>query len=458
MKLGKNNTPKINIIGSGLAGSEAALQLAKRGFEVHLYEMKPLAFSEAHKSEKPAELVCSNTFKSISLNNAHGIFKKELLLLECELLEIAKTAQVPAGEALAVDREVFSENVLKKLNSFPNIIQHKKIVQSLEELDHAFATVIATGPLTFGMLSETIKKLTGGGGLYFYDAIAPIVLSESIDMTKVFKASRYQKGEDDYINCPMDKETYLKFYNELIHAEKVELHDFEDAKYFQGCQPIEAIAEKGVDSLRFGPMKPVGLIDPKTGKKPYAVVQLRIDNLSQTAYNMVGFQTKLKYNEQKRVFSLIPGLENAEFLRLGSIHRNTYINSPLYINDDLSFKPKNDLYFAGQISGVEGYTESISSGLLCALSITARYKNKNWQAPKRETFLGSLIYYLKNSDPKNYQPFNVHFGILDYNFFDSFKKSLKTNDKKILREAIGQYTCEKIMEWKQENHELFTKI
>ncbi len=369
---------EVIVIGGGLAGSEAALQIAKRKIKVKLYEMKPVKFSGAHSNENLAEIVCSNSFKSNLLTNACGLLKEELRLLGSELIPIADSVAVPAGQALAVDREKFAEEVTKKIekNEYIDVIREEVV-----EIPKDAIVIIATGPLTSEKLSSKIAKLTGNDKLFFYDAAAPIIDKDSIDMNIAFYGDRYseEKGKEEdieewkkriknqkgsYINLPMNKEEYEKFYNELINAEVVTLHDFEKREIFEGCMPIEIMAKRGIDTLRYGPLKPVGFDDPRTGKRPYAVVQLRQDNIEGNLYNMVGFQTNLKYGEQKRVFSMIPGLENADFEKYGVMHKNTYINSPEVLNNIYNMKENSDIYFAGQITGVEGYVESISSGFL----------------------------------------------------------------------------------------------
>jgi methylenetetrahydrofolate--tRNA-(uracil-5-)-methyltransferase len=435
----------INVIGGGLAGSELAYQLGRRGIKVRLFEMRPQKLTPAHRSGGLAELVCSNTFKSTAPHSAPGIFKTELKELGSLLVRTAPLAQVPAGEALAVDREVFSREIEKAVLATGNVERISMTVEDLEALPPAHATVLATGPLTQGKLADFVKSLSGGFGLYFYDAIAPVVEASSIDRSIAFAASRYGKGGDDYLNCPMNEEEYNTFYDTLMSAQKMDFHDFEEAQYFQGCQPIEAIAETGRDSPRFGPMKPVGLTDPRTGKNPYAVVQLRIDNLSRSAFNLVGFQTKLKYDEQKRVFRLIPGLENAEFLRLGSMHRNTYICSPLLLNQSFGLKQRPDIRLAGQITGVEGYTESSSIGLLLAMAIWCELTGRVWTLPPRTSAIGSLCHYLFNSAPEDFQPVNVHFGLFDQSMYDLPKGRRKKTET---RELMGKISISNIIGWR----------
>jgi len=398
---------KIKVIGGGLAGCEASYQLAKRGFLVDLYEMKPHNFSPAHHNNNLAEVVCSNSFKSTLLSTASGVLKEELKILDCFLLKIAEKYSVPAGSALAVDREKFSEAVTKELEKFENI---NIIREEVTKIDTSIPTIIATGPLTSDKLSKEIFNLLEEDGLYFFDASAPIVDASSIDMSKTFSTSRYQKGESDYINCPMDKETYYKFIEELTKATRVELHDFEGTEVFEGCMPVEVMASRGVDTLRYGPLRPVGLLDSE-GKRPFAVVQLRRENLEGELYNLVGFQTNLTFPEQKRVFSMIPALENAEFIKYGVMHRNTYINAPKHLNNDFSLKKHDNIYFAGQISGVEGYVESIMSGLIAGLSLARKLEGKDKIVFNNLTITGALCNYI-SAENVNFQPMNANFGIL----------------------------------------------
>lgn len=416
---------EIIIIGGGLAGSEAALQIAKRKIKVKLYEMKPVKFSDAHSNENFAEIVCSNSLKSNLLTNACGLLKEELRRLESELIKIADENSVPAGQALAVDREKFAEAVTKKIEENEYI---KVIREEIKEIPKDAIVIIATGPLTSEKFSEEISKLTGNDKLYFYDAAAPIVEKETIDMNIAFYGDRYaeEKGKDEsyeewlkrlrnqegsYINLPMNKEEYEKFYKELINAEVVTLHDFEKKEIFEGCMPIEIMAKRGIDTLRFGPLKPVGFDDPRTGKRPYAVVQLRQDNKEGNLYNIVGFQTNLKYGEQKRVFSMIPGLENSNFVKYGVMHRNTYINSTKVLDNTYNMKENKDIYFAGQITGVEGYVESISSGLLVGINVANRILNKGKIVMPKETIIGALADYISSENDK-FQPMNANFGIV----------------------------------------------
>lgn len=439
----------ITIIGGGLAGSEAAYQIAKRGIRVKLYEMKPEKFSPAHSNKNLAEIVCSNSFKSNLLTNACGLLKEELRILDSLLIRIADETAVPAGQALAVDREKFSERVTKELEENENIeIMHKECGTEdlhIKELAKEGIVIIATGPLTSDNLAKEIAELTGDEGLHFYDAAAPIVEKDSIDMNIAFWGDRYEqeraKDEDiedwkkrienlkeaDYINLPMNKEEYENFVNELVNAKVVELHKFEKREIFEGCMPIEIMAKRGLDTLRFGPLKPVGFTDPRTGYRPYAVVQLRQDNKEGSIYNIVGFQTNLKFGEQKRVFSMIPGLENADFVKYGVMHRNTYINSPELLDETYNFENNNNIFFAGQITGVEGYVESISSGLVAGVNACLRYKKitengidesgnvveigSNNKVFDEHTIIGALSRYISTENSR-FQPMNANFGIL----------------------------------------------
>ena len=416
---------EIVVIGGGLAGCEAALQIAKRKIKVKLYEMKPQKFSEAHSNENLAEIVCSNSFKSNLLTNACGLLKEELRRLGSYLIPIADSLAVPAGQALAVDREKFAEEVTKQINSNEYI---EVIREEITEIPEDKIVIIATGPLTSEKMSKAIEKITGNDKLFFYDAAAPIIEKESINMDIAFYGNRYEqerkKDEDieickerlinrekSYINLPMNKEEYEHFYNELINAEIVTLHNFEKREIFEGCMPIEIMAKRGIDTLRFGPLKPVGFDDPKTGKRPYAVVQLRQDNKEGNLYNIVGFQTNLKFGEQKRVFSLIPGLENANFVKYGVMHRNTFINSTKILDNTYKLKNNPNIFFAGQITGVEGYVESISSGLVAGLNAANQVLNKPKIIMPKETVIGALANYISTENDK-FQPMNANFGIL----------------------------------------------
>ena len=422
----------ITVIGAGLAGCEAAYQIAKRGIKVKLYEMKPIKYSEAHSNENFAEIVCSNSFKSNLLTNACGLLKEELRRLDSLLIKIADETRVPAGQALAVDRESFSKKVTCELekNEFIEII--RKEIVDIESLAKEGIVIIATGPLTSEGLAKNIGKITGEDKLYFYDAAAPIVNKDSINFKIAFYGDRYsqekkkdesieewkkrlaiqEKDEQSYINLPMNQDEYEKFWNELVKAEVVTLHDFEKREIFEGCMPVEIMAKRGIDTLRFGPLKPVGFDDPRTGRRPYAVVQLRQDNKQASIYNIVGFQTNLKFGEQKRVFQMIPGLEEAEFIKYGVMHRNTYINSSKLLDETYNLKNNNNVYFAGQITGVEGYVESISSGMVVAVNAVNQIKGKKEKIIFSEnTVIGALSKYISTPNER-FQPMNANFGIL----------------------------------------------
>lgn len=401
----------VKIIGAGLAGCEAAWQLAKRGVRVRLFEMKPKKMSPAHKTADFAELVCSNSLRADGIYNAVGLLKEEMRKLGSLIMECADATRVPAGGALAVDREGFSKMVTEKIKSCELI---DVVSEEVTEINTDEYTVIAAGPLASDGISEAIRKLTGGEGLHFFDAAAPIVAYDSIDMTKAFKAARYGKGGDDYINCPMNKEEYIAFRNALVTAECAPVHEgVENPKVFEGCMPIEVMASRGEDTMRFGPLKPVGLTSPHDGNRPYAVVQLRQDNASASMYNIVGFQTHLKFGEQKRVFGMIPGLENAEFVRYGVMHRNTYINSPKALNSNYNMKEFPKIYFAGQITGVEGYIESAASGLWAGISAASAVLGKAAPQITSKTALGALANYISNPAVEDFQPMNVNFGIFE---------------------------------------------
>ncbi len=404
----KNNI-KVNVIGAGLAGCECAYMLAKNGIKVKLYEMKPNKKSEAHKSDDFAELVCSNSLKSEEITNACGLLKKEMEMFGSIFIEAASIAKIPAGQALAVDRDVFSDYITKKIKENKNIEIISEEVKDIKSLDGI--VVVATGPLTSDELMKSISKLIGEDSLYFFDAAAPIVERESINMDIAYEMNRYGDSiGGDYINLPMNKEQYENFYNELTNAKRANRHEFDKLILFEGCMPIEEMAKRGKNTLVFGPLKPVGLDNPKTGEKNYAVVQLRAENKEKTMYNLVGFQTSLSFPEQKRVFSMIPGLENANFIRYGVMHKNTYINGGRLLNNNFALKENKNIYFAGQISGVEGYVESAASGLIVAISIIENMKGKNIEFPD-DTMLGSLAKYV-STENKNFQPMNANFGIL----------------------------------------------
>lgn len=403
-------TTHIKIIGAGLAGSEAAWQCARRGRAVDLHEMRPVRSTPAHETANFAELVCSNSLKSDSENTAPWLLKEEMRRAGSLLMEIALQAQVPAGHALAVDRDLFAQKVTEAIDAEPLIRVHREEVTTVD--DARDITVIATGPLTSDALSQEIARLSGSSHLFFYDSISPIVEADSIDMSRVYMAARYDKGTADYINCPFTKEEYDRFYDALIEAQAVEAKDWEKLNYFESCLPIEEIGRRGRDTLRFGPMKPVGLRDPKTGKTPYAVVQLRQENLRADSYNIVGFQNHLKFGEQARVLRLIPGLENAKFLRYGQIHRNTYINSPALLAETLQMREHPRVLFAGQISGVEGYVESIATGLMAGIHAVALAEYRETIAPPRATAFGSLTNYIAHAETKTFQPANITFDLL----------------------------------------------
>ncbi len=399
---------KFNVIGAGLAGTEAAWQIAKANFKVNIYEQKPVKKSPAHKSNDFAELVCSNSLKAAGLDSAAGLLKEEMVRLGSLVVPVARNNSVPAGGALAVDREKFSGEVTKKIYENPNINVIHGVVTDIPA-DEDTVTIVATGPLTDGELAENIQKLTGTY-LSFYDASAPIILKESIDMHSAFEASRYGKGSSDYINCPLTHDEYEKFINALVNAEGVVLHDFD---VYNGCMPIEKIAKRGVDAPRFGPMKPVGLTDPNTGHRPWAVAQLRSENSEGSMYNIVGFQTNLKFPEQKRVFSMIPALKNAEFVRYGVMHRNTFLDSPKYLNADFSLRSHKNIFFAGQITGVEGYMESASSGILAGINAVRYAKGQESFVLGRKNMMGALADYISDESVKNFQPMGASFGLLE---------------------------------------------
>ncbi|GIW52635.1 MAG: methylenetetrahydrofolate--tRNA-(uracil-5-)-methyltransferase TrmFO [Gemmatimonadales bacterium] len=399
---------RATVVGGGLAGCEAAWALASRGVRVTLYEMRPAKQTPAHRTDRLAEIVCSNTFKSTELTNAHGLLKAELRLLGSLLLEAADLARIPGGAALAVDREIFSAEVTRR------VLEHPLITVVREEVtDLPSPGIVATGPLTSDGLAEVIRRRLGLDSLAFYDAIAPIVSADSLDLTKLYRMSRYGKGGgEDYLNAPMTREQYDSFVEALVTGEQFEGHEFDRIPYFEGCLPIEEMARRGRDTLRFGPMKPVGLPDPRTGKEPYAVVQLRQEDKAGQMWNLVGFQTRLKIPEQKRIFRMIPGLEEAEFLRYGSVHRNTYLNSPAALTAHLSAKDDELLLFAGQLVGVEGYTESLGCGLLAGINLARMLRGKPPAIPPPETMLGALMRYVHEADPAHFQPMNANFGLL----------------------------------------------
>ena len=416
----------VNVIGAGLAGSEAAWQIAKRGVRVRLFEMRPVKQTPAHHTDKFAELVCSNSLRANTLTNAVGVIKEEMRMLDSVIIGAADQCAVPAGGALAVDRHEFSGYVTEKVKNHPLI---EVINEEVTEIPEGI-TIISTGPLTSPALAENIQKLTGQDYLYFYDAAAPIVEKDSIDMDKVYLKSRYDKGEAAYLNCPMTEEEFDRFYDALISAEVVPLKEFEKEIYFEGCMPFEVMAQRGKKTLLFGPMKPVGLEDPKTGKTPYAVVQLRQDDAAGTLYNIVGFQTHLKWGPQKEVLKLIPGLENVEIVRYGVMHRNTFINSPRVLEPTYQLKENSQVFFAGQMTGVEGYVESAGSGLLAGINAAKLALGEELLVFPAETALGSMARYITEADPRNFQPMNVNFGL-----FPALEKRYKTKELRGQKQA-----------------------
>ena len=427
----------IIIIGGGLAGSEAAWQAATRGAKVILYEMRPKEQTAAHKTDYLAEIVCSNSLGSNDALSAPGILKDEMRQLHSLIIRVADDVRVPAGSALAVDRDKFALGVTQALEGHPNI---KIVREEITDIPNDVLCIIATGPLTSSSLSHAMGQLTHSKNLYFFDAIAPIIDVDSINMDQVFRASRYDKGTADYLNCPMDKTTYDNFYDALMKADRVQSKEFEKTPYFEGCLPIEVMAERGRQTLLFGPLKPVGLIDPKTGKRPYAVLQLRPENLHGSCYNMVGFQTKLTYPEQRRVFRMIPGLEEAEFLRCGSIHRNTFVNSPQLIRDTLQLKSQETTYLAGQLIGVEGYVEAAASGGLAGINAARKLQGLPISPPPGTTAHGALIQYITTSDSRYFQPINTNFGL-----FPPLPEKIR--DKQEKRKSIQQRAANEFTGW-----------
>jgi methylenetetrahydrofolate--tRNA-(uracil-5-)-methyltransferase len=406
----------IHIIGGGLAGCEAAWQAASRGVRVVLHEMRPVRATAVHKTDQLAELVCSNSLRGDKLDNAVGLLKEEMRRLGSVVMRAADANRVPAGAALAVDRERFSRAITAAVESHPLISVTREEVSRIPDDPSMYPLVIATGPLTSESLSADIARIVGGDHLYFYDAISPIVLAETIDMAKVFRASRWERGETDegdYLNCPLTKDEYERFHDAVVSAESATVHDFDTERFFEGCLPIEVMAHRGRDTLRFGPMKPVGLVDPRSGRIPYAAVQLRQDTLAGDHFSLVGFQTQLKWGEQARVLKLVPGLEHAEFVRFGMVHRNTYINGPTVLRETWQTKFRDDFFFAGQISGVEGYVESAASGLIAGRNAAALDRGEEPRVPPRTTAIGALAYYVSHADSRNYQPTNITFGIME---------------------------------------------
>lgn len=432
-------TQVVNVVGAGLAGSEAAYQLAQRGVKVNLIEMRPVKQTPAHHTDKFAELVCSNSLRGNALTNAVGVLKEEMRQLDSLIISAADKARVPAGGALAVDRHDFAGYVTETLKNHPNITVLNEEINSIPE----GYTIIATGPLTTDKLANEIVEATGKDQLYFYDAAAPIIEKDSIDMNKVYLKSRYDKGEAAYLNCPMTEDEFNTFYDALMEAEVAPVNEFEKEKYFEGCMPFEVMAERGRKTLLFGPMKPVGLEDPKTGETPYAVVQLRQDDAAGTLYNIVGFQTHLKWGAQKDVIRLIPGLENVEIVRYGVMHRNTFINSPDVLTETYELKGREELYFAGQMTGVEGYVESAASGLVAGINVAHKMLNKGEVIFPRETMIGSMAYYISHAkNEKNFQPMNANFGLLP-----TLEKKLK--DKKLRYEKLADRALTYLDNYKQ---------
>lgn len=432
---------EVVIVGGGLAGCDCAWQLAQAGVDVTLYEMKPGKHSEAHTEDGLAELVCSNSFRATGPTAAIGLLKEEMAALNSLIMEAAHATKVPAGGALAVDRTLFSEYITNKIENHDRItVIHNEITSlEAEDLQGKDAVIIAAGPLASQGLTESLMEAVGDERLYFYDAIAPIISRDSVDFEKAFWGSRWKPEDDDYLNCPMTEDEYMAFVKALLEGEKVKPREFEKEKHFEACLPVEAMAERGEMTLAFGPLKPVGFVDPKTGERPFAIVQLRTENKDKTAFNLVGFQTKLKYPEQKRIFRMIPGLENAEFLRLGSIHRNTYVNAPKVLDETLQVRRKPGFYLAGQITGVEGYLESAACGLWLGLSLARRLKGQEVVEPPVETALGALLGHLRTEPDKEFQPSNVNFGLMP-----GLQKKMK---KKLRKEAYGKRAQEAFATW-----------
>src|SRR5690348_14141782 len=436
---------RIDVIGGGLAGSEAAWQLAERGHEVVIHEMRPVVSTAAHKSDRLGELVCSNTFKSTETSNAHGLLKAEMRLLGCMILQCADEARVPGGSALTVDRDVFSAAVNARVTSHPRISVVREEATSLPS-----PGIVATGPLTSSALAESIRARLGVESLAFYDAIAPIVSGDSVDMDVVFRASRYgretMEGQEEgaYLNCPMSREQYEAFIDAVTSADQATAHEFDAVPYFEGCMPAEEMAKRGRETLRFGPMKPVGLTDPRTGREPYAVVQLRMEDRDGRMWNLVGFQTRLRYPEQARVFKLIPGLENAEFLRFGSIHRNSYLNAPAALSPHLALKDDSRVLFAGQLTGVEGYTESTATGLLAGVNLSRLLAGDEPIVPPPTTMLGALYRYLREADPRHFQPMNANFGLVD-------ELPVRVKDKRRKKEMLAGRALGEMELWRDAN-------
>ena len=443
----------LSIIGGGLAGCEAAWQAAARGVPVTVYEMRPVRPTEVHKSDRLAELVCSNSFRGDKLDNAVGLLKEEMRRLDSLVMHAADIARVPAGAALAVDRDLFARTVTQAIEEHPLITVSREEITAIPSSSPAAPVIIATGPLTSPRLSDAIVNVVGGDYLYFYDAISPIVLAETIDMSRVFRASRWNRNvrrdgppDGDYLNCPMSGDEYRAFYSALTTAESATVHDFDNEKFFEGCLPIEVMAHRGEDTLRFGPMKPVGLTDPRTGRQPYAAVQLRQDNLAGDHYSLVGFQTQLKWGEQARVLRLIPGLEHAEFVRFGMVHRNTYINGPTILRETWQTRVRPSLFFAGQISGVEGYVESAASGLLAGRNAAALALGEQPRVPPRTTAMGAIAFYVSHANPHDYQPTNITFGIME-------PPPTNIRDRQKRKEAVSERALSELELWKAQSAE-----
>jgi len=443
----------IRIVGGGLAGSEAAWQAASQGVRVTLYEMRPARPTAVHKTDRLAELVCSNSFRGDKLDNAVGLLKEEMRRLGSLVMRAAEASRVPAGAALAVDRERFADIVTTTIAAHPAVTIVREEVAAIPESSEREPVVVATGPLTSERLSADLARLVGGDHLYFYDAISPIVLAETIDRTKVFRASRWDRslrggaqacgvddGQGDYLNCPLTRDEYERFYDALVAAESATVHDFDKEKFFEGCLPIEVMAHRGRDTLRFGPMKPVGLVDPRTGREPYACVQLRQDTLAGDHFSLVGFQTQIKWGEQARVLRLIPGLEQAEFVRFGMVHRNTYINGPTVLSETWQVRARPTLFLAGQMSGVEGYVESAASGLLAGLNAAALARGEPVAAAPRTTAIGALAYYVSHANPAHYEPSNITFGIMQ-------PLAGAPKGKKLRNEALSARALEDLDAW-----------
>ncbi|MDD3653052.1 MAG: methylenetetrahydrofolate--tRNA-(uracil(54)-C(5))-methyltransferase (FADH(2)-oxidizing) TrmFO [Desulfotomaculaceae bacterium] len=430
----------VKIIGAGLAGAEAAWQLVNRGVMVELYEMRPKCKSPAHHTGDFAELVCSNSLRAAALENAVGLLKEEMRLLDSLIMACAEETRIPAGGALAVDRNAFARLITEKLVTHPLV---KVFRQEVTRIPQEGVVILATGPLTSESMAKSIREFTGEKYLYFYDAVAPIVTYESLNLKKIFRSSRYEKGQPDYLNCPMDQGQYETFWNALVQADTAPRHEFEQEAYFEGCMPIEVMAGRGNETLLFGPLKPVGLTDPTTGRRPYAVVQLRQDNIEGTLYNLVGFQTNLKWDEQRRVIKLIPGLEEAEFARFGVMHRNTYINAPALLNTFFQSKKRATLFFAGQVTGVEGYVESAASGLMAGINAALLAAGKDPVQFPRDSAHGSLAHYITTANPSCFQPMNIAFGLLPL-------LDVKIKNKKERKKVIAQRALTSIRKFKEQ--------